>query len=96
MRTLSIMRQRSTKIKMKAVSATLKYAKTATIVSDDSKDDEVGIDDIVEVYFEEDDEIQMYELSVNLHRGNSMENHINYQSPIGMALKGHKVGTIWK
>ena len=31
--------------------------KTATIVSDDSKDDEVGMDDIVEVYFEEDDEI---------------------------------------
>lgn len=36
--------------------------KTATIVSDDSKDDEVGMDDIVEVYFEEDDEIEKYKL----------------------------------
>ena len=59
--------------------------KTATIVSDDSKDDEVGMDDIVEVYFEEDDEVTSI-------RGNSMENRISIESPIGMALKGHKVG----
>ena len=63
--------------------------KTATIVSDDSKDDEVGMDDIVEVYFEEDDEIEKYKLVTSI-RGNSMENRI--ESPIGMALKGHKVG----
>ena len=63
--------------------------KTATIVSDDSKDDEVGMDDIVEVYFEEDDE--KYKLVTSI-RGNSMENRISIESPIGMALKGHKVG----
>ena len=34
--------------------------KTATIVSDKSSSDEVGMDDIVEVYFEEDDEIEKY------------------------------------
>ena len=66
--------------------------KTATIVSDDSKDDEVGMDDIVEVYFEEDDEIEKYKLVTSI-RGNSMENRISIESPIGMALKGHKVGT---
>ena len=65
--------------------------KTATIVSDDSKDDEVGMDDIVEVYFEEDDEIEKYKLVTSI-RGNSMENRISIESPIGMALKGHKVG----
>ena len=62
--------------------------KTATIVSDDSKDDEVGMDDIVEVYFEEDDEIEKYKLVTSI-RGNSMENRISIESPIGMALKGH-------
>ena len=54
--------------------------KTATIVSDDSKDDEVGMD-----------EIEKYKLVTSI-RGNSMENRISIESPIGMALKGHKVG----
>ena len=65
--------------------------KTATIVSDKSGSDEVGMDDIVEVYFEEDDEIEKYKLVTSI-RGNSMENRISIDSPIGMALKGHKVG----
>ena len=51
----------------------------------------VGMDDIVEVYFEEDDEIEKYKLVTSI-RGNSMENRISIESPIGMALKGHKVG----
>ncbi len=50
-----------------------------------------GMDDIVEVYFEEDDEIEKYKLVTSI-RGNSMENRISIESPIGMALKGHKVG----
>ena len=53
--------------------------------------DEVGMDDIVEVYFEEDDEIEKYKLVTSI-RGNSMENRISIDSPIGMALKGHKIG----
>ena len=65
--------------------------KTATIVSDKSSSDEVGMDDIVEVYFEEDDEIEKYKLVTSI-RGNSMENRISIDSPIGMALKGHKIG----
>ena len=43
------------------------------------------------VYFEEDDEIDKYKLVTSI-RGNSMENRISIDSPIGMALKGHKVG----
>ena len=50
--------------------------KTATIVSDKSCSDEVGMDDIVEVYFEEDDEIEKYKLVTSI-RGNSMENRIS-------------------
>ena len=65
--------------------------KTATIVSDQSRADEVGMDDVVEVYFEEDDEVERDKLVTSI-RGNSMENRISIESPIGKALKGHKVG----
>ena len=65
--------------------------KTATIVSDESREDEVGMNDVVEVYFEEDDETERYKLVTSI-RGNSMENRISIESPIGKALKGHKVG----
>ena len=65
--------------------------KTASIVSDDSRDDEVGMDDIVEVFFEEDNEIEKYKLVTSI-RGNSMENRVSIESPIGKALRGHRVG----
>ena len=65
--------------------------KNATVISEDSRDDEVGMNDIVEVYFEEDDEVEKYKLVTSI-RGNSMENRISIESPIGMALRGHKVG----
>lgn len=65
--------------------------KTATVVDDTSKDDEVGMNDVVEVEFEEDGEIEKYKLVTSI-RGNSLENRISIESPIGMALKGHKVG----
>ena len=65
--------------------------KTAVIVTDASKEDEVGMDDIVEVEFEEDGEIEKYKLVTSI-RGNSMENRISIESPIGKALKGRKTG----
>ena len=65
--------------------------KNARIVSDRSNEDEVGLNNTVEVYFEDDDEIETYKLVTSI-RGNSMENRISIDSPIGMALKGHKVG----
>ena len=64
--------------------------KTASI-SDDSRSDEVGMDDIVEVLFEEDNEIEKYKLVTSI-RGNSMENRVSIESPIGKALRGHRVG----
>ena len=68
-----------------------KMIKTAKIISTDSAEDEVGMNNTVTVYFEEDDEIEKYKLVTSI-RGNSMENRISIESPIGMALKGHKVG----
>ena len=65
--------------------------KTADIVTDTSREDEVGMDDIVEVEFEEDGEIEKDKLVTSI-RGNSMENRVSIESPVGRALKGHKVG----
>lgn len=65
--------------------------KTADIVEDTSKSDEVGLDDIIEVEFEEDGEIEKYKLVTSI-RGNSLENRVSIESPIGKALKGHKTG----
>ena len=65
--------------------------KTAKIISDESKEDEVGINNTVEVYFVEDDETEVYRLVTSI-RGNSLENKISIESPLGRALLGHKVG----
>ena len=62
--------------------------KTASIVSDASRSDEVGMDDIVEVLFEEDNEVEKYKLVTSI-RGNSMENRISIESPIGKALRAY-------
>ena len=65
--------------------------KTAVIVSDESAEDEVGMNNTVEVWFEEDDIVEKYKL-VTTVRGNSLEGLISTESPLGKALLGHKVG----
>lgn len=65
--------------------------KTAKVVSDESKNDEVGINNKVQVYFEDDDETEEYTL-VTTVRGNSLKGLISTESPIGKAILGHKVG----
>lgn len=68
-----------------------KMLKNATIIEDRSSQDEVGMNNIVDVYFEEDDETETYKLVTSI-RGNSMNNYISIESPLGKALLGHKVG----
>ena len=65
--------------------------KTAKVVSDDSKEDEVGLNNTVEVYFEEDGETEEFTI-VTTVRGNSLKGLISTESPIGKAVFGHKVG----
>lgn len=65
--------------------------KSAQIVTDHSAEDEVGINNTVEVYFEEDDETEVYKIVTSI-RGNSLKGMISIESPIGKALIGHKVG----
>ena len=69
--------------------------KTAVIVSDDSKSDEVGINNKVTLYFEDDDEVEEFKI-VTTVRGNSLKGLISSESPIGKAVLGHKVGErVW-
>ncbi len=65
--------------------------KNARIVSDISRDDEVGINNTVEIYYEEDDETEVYRLVTSV-RGNSLQGLISIESPLGKAIRGHKVG----
>ncbi len=64
--------------------------KTATVISDDSKEDEVGLNNSVQVQFEEDGSIETYRI-VTTVRGNSLVGLVSNESPIGKALLGHKV-----
>ena len=68
-----------------------KMIKTAKIISTDSAEDEVGINNTVTVYFQEDDEEEVYRI-VTTVRSNSQKNLISNESPLGKALLGHKVG----
>lgn len=65
--------------------------KTAVIVPDESAEDEVGINNTVEVFIEEDNLTETYKL-VTTVRGNSLEGLISTESPLGKALLGHKAG----
>ena len=68
-----------------------KMIKTAQIISDESKEDEVGLYNTVDVYFEDDDETETYKL-VTTVRGNCTKGLISAECPLGKALMGHKVG----
>ena len=65
--------------------------KTARIISEESREDELGINNTVELYFEEDDLVETYKL-VTTVRGNSLKGLISIESPLGKAIIGHKVG----
>lgn len=65
--------------------------KNAIIISDESRDDEVGINNTVTLYMEDDDEEEVYKLVTSI-RGNSMNNMISTESPLGKAILRHKVG----
>ena len=65
--------------------------KTARVISEDSADDEVGINNTVEVYFEDEDETEVFTIVTTI-RGNSLKGLISTESPIGKAVFGHKAG----
>ena len=64
--------------------------KTAIIVDDSSKDDEVGLNNTVELYMEDDDEVETYRLVTSI-RGSSIHGLISIESPLGKAILGKKL-----
>lgn len=68
-----------------------KMIKTAQIVDDSSSEDEVGMNNTIVLYFEEDDECETYRIVTTI-RGNSLKGMISIDSPLGKAVLGHKVG----
>ena len=68
-----------------------KMIKTARVIEDNSADDEVGINNQVTVWFEEDQEEETYKI-VTTVRGDSLNNLISIESPLGKALMHHKEG----
>ncbi|MCR5419124.1 MAG: transcription elongation factor GreA [Lachnospiraceae bacterium] len=65
--------------------------KTAVIIDDSSKEDEVGMNTKVTVYVEEDDKEEVYKIVTTI-RSNSLKGLISIESPMGKALMGKKVG----
>ncbi len=72
-----------------------KMIKTAIVIEDTSNADEVGLGNVIELYFEDDDEMEEFKIVTTI-RGNSLKGLISTESPIGKAVMGHKVGErVW-
>lgn len=67
--------------------------RTAQVISDESAEDEVGMNNTVTVEFVDDGMIEVYKI-VTTVRGNSLAGLITNESPLGKALMGHKVGDV--
>ncbi len=65
--------------------------RTAEVISDESGEDEIGVNNTVELFFEEDGVTETMKI-VTTMRGNSLEGLVSTESPIGKALLGHKEG----
>lgn len=68
-----------------------KMIKTAVIVEDDSNENEVGLNDKVTIYVEEDDCEETYKI-VTTVRSDSLNQIISIESPLGKALVHRRVG----
>ncbi len=65
--------------------------KSATVIEDHAGVNEVGLFDRVELYFEDDDEVQTIQV-VTTVRCDPLQGRISKESPMGKALLGKKVG----
>lgn len=72
-----------------------KLLRNAEMVQDSYGEDQVGINRLVQIYIEEDEETEEYKIVTSI-RGNSLNGYISIESPLGKALLGHKVGDrVW-
>ena len=68
-----------------------RMVKNAQEIDDNSKEDEIGLNNTVTVYVEEDDCEETYRIVTSV-RGNSLDGYISIESPVGKALIGKKQG----
>ncbi len=68
-----------------------RMVRTAEVIEDDSADDEVGMNNLVTVRFEDDGSEETYKIVTSI-RSDSLNNLITIESPLGKALLKHKVG----
>lgn len=67
--------------------------KTATIIDDESAEDEVGLNNTVTVEFLEDGSTRQFKIVTTI-RADSISGMITNESPMGKALLHHKVGDV--
>lgn len=65
--------------------------RTAKVIEDNSAEDEVGINNLVTVLFEDDNTTETYKIVTSI-RSDSLNNMITIESPLGKALLKHKAG----
>ena len=65
--------------------------KSATVIEDQSGEDEVGLFDEVELYLEDDDDVETVQV-VTTVRCDPRQGRVSKESPLGKALLGRKLG----
>ena len=68
-----------------------RMVKTARVIDDSSKEDEVGVNKTVTLRMEDDGSVETYKI-VTTMRKNSLKGLISIESPLGKQLLGHRVG----
>ena len=68
-----------------------KMLRFATVIDDESTEDTIGINNTVDVYFEDDDYTETYRIVTPI-RCDSRKGLISNESPLGKSLLGRKVG----
>ena len=86
-----VMAKRANNKNNSRVSYLERILRTATIIEDHAAEDEAGLNKSVTVYIPEDDE-EMTVKIVSSIRGDTTEDRISPESPLGKALLGHKAG----
>ena len=69
----------------------IRYLERMLKTAEIAKEDEIGLNNTVELYCEDDDEIETYRIVTSV-RGSSLNGLVSIESPIGKALLGHKEG----
>ena len=65
--------------------------KDAEVITDETAEDEVGLDSEVELYFPEQDMSRTVKLVTSI-RGDSLHDYVSVEAPLGKALTGHREG----